>query len=189
MQSAPVHVLFLNTSNTARSVMAEVLLRDLAGGRARCFSAGTSPVGKFLPEVENLLSQKGFDTVGVFSKSLQLFLEEGAPHIDLVVTICDSNERMPVLGPLGALRVHWELPNIVEISSTEEQSSAIKASYCALEDSLRQVLHPSWQGLTLREIQRLFEVVAPLTPILTLKKNSVPESFIFELDVPMTAYA
>ena len=189
MVSQPLHVLFLSTANTARSLMSEVVLRDLAGGRARCFSAGTTPVGTICPEVEKFLSKKGYETAGLFSKTLQLFLEDGAPHIDLVVTVSARDERMPVLGPLGALRVHWEMPSIIDISSSAERKSAVKASYKALEDCIFQVLQPSWEGLTVREVQKLFERVQPkiLSPI--PNNTTIPESLLFELGAATTAYA
>lgn len=189
MLSQPLHVLFLSTANTARSLMSEALLRDLAGGRVRCFSAGTNPVGTIFPEVEKLLCDKGYETAGLFSKPLQLFMEEGAPHTDLVITVCAPDEHMPVLGPLGALRVHWELPSIIDISSLEAQRSVIKASYKALEDSIRQVLQPSWEGLTGRGIQKLFERVTPSDLPHLAKENIIPESLLFELEAPTTAYA
>ncbi|MFD2204508.1 hypothetical protein [Kiloniella antarctica] len=189
MVSQPLHVLFLSTANTARSLMSEVLLRDLAGGRAHCFSAGTTPVGTICPDVERYLSKKGYETAGLFSKTLQLFLEDGAPHIDLVVTVSACDERMPVLGPLGALRVHWEMPSIIDISSSAERKSMVKASYKALEDCIFQVLQPSWDGLTAREVQKLFERVQPKNTSLMSNNIAIPESLLFELGAEKIVYA
>ncbi|WP_421783029.1 hypothetical protein [Kiloniella litopenaei] len=163
MAQKPVHVLFLSTANSARSLIAETLLRDFGGGRVRTFSAGTQPDGQMLPLVEEFLEAKGYDTAGLFSKTHKLFMEDGAPDIDLVISISASDENGPVLGPLGALRVHWQMPSIHALKASSDQKRFIKIIYKQLEDSICQALQPSWDGLSARDVQRLFEQVGPVT--------------------------
>ena len=162
MAQKPVHILFLSTANSARSLIAETLLRDFGGGRVRSFSAGTQPDGQMLPMVDQFLEDKGYDTAGLFSKTHKLFMEDGAPDIDLVISISAPDENQPVLGPLGALRVHWQMPSLHRLKTSSNQKMFIKAIYKQLEDSICQALQPSWDGLSVRDVQRLFERVGPV---------------------------
>ncbi|WP_085907450.1 hypothetical protein [Kiloniella majae] len=163
MAQKPVHILFLSTANSARSLIAETLLRDFGGGRVRSFSAGTQPDGQMLPMVDQFLEAKGYDTAGLFSKTHKLFMEDGAPDIDLVISISAPDENQPVLGPLGALRVHWQMPSIHALKASSDQKNFIRTIYKQLEDSICQALQPSWDGLSVRNVQRLFEQVGPVT--------------------------
>ncbi|WP_120497892.1 low molecular weight phosphatase family protein [Kiloniella sp. EL199] len=174
MAQKPVHILFLSAANSARSLIAETLLRDFGGGRVRAFSAGTQPDGQMLPMVEQLLQTKGYDTAGLFSKTHKLFMEDGAPDIDLVISMSAPDENELVLGPLGALRVHWQMPGINALKTSSDQKNFIKTIYKQLEDSICQVLQPSWDGLSVRDVQCLFERVGPVT-----KNSNKPYNEIF----------
>lgn len=162
MKSFPLHVLFLCEDNAVLSPMAEVLLRDLGGKQVRAFSAGTHPAGIIAPEVTRLLDDLGHDSGELFSKSLRLFTEEGAPHVDLVVNISSARERSSsartVLGPVGALRVHWDLSLVTKAAPEQLGRGALASSFSTLGGAIRQVLQPSWDDLTTRDIQRLFQV-------------------------------
>src|SRR5215203_3348077 len=96
-------VLFLCTHNSARSQMAEGLLRHLAGGRFEVYSAGTEAT--FVkPEAVAAKAELGVDISGQESESLELYLGE---PFDFVVTVCDdANEARPVF-PGAKSRLHW----------------------------------------------------------------------------------
>jgi len=104
------HVLFLCTGNSARSILAEALLERLGAPRFRGFSAGSHPKDAPHPVALAILSEKGFDTEGLRSKSWDDFAAPGAPEIDLVITVCDSaaKETCPIWSgsPSSA---HWSL--------------------------------------------------------------------------------
>ncbi|WP_417452671.1 hypothetical protein [Kiloniella sp.] len=190
MVQKPVHVLFLSTENSARSLIGETLLRDFGGGRVRSFSAGMEPNGQMIPMVEQLLKAKGYDTAGLFSKTHKLFMEDGAPDIDLVISISAPDENQPVLGPLGALRVHWQMPSLHTLKTSSNQKMFIKAIYKQLEDSICQALQPSWGGLSVHDIQRLFERVGPV-PLRSVKPDETifPEYYfndIFGTELALT---
>ena len=87
-----MNVLFLCTHNSARSILAEALLNHLGQGRFKAYSAGSSPRDKQQPHPLTLetLAQAGISTEGLCSKSWDAFAQPDAPHMDLVITVCDS---------------------------------------------------------------------------------------------------
>jgi len=113
------HVLVLCTHSSARSVLAEGMLGHLArqmGIDVRAHSAGSAPSGRINPLALDALQQAGVSTEGFRSKSWDEFSGEGAPPIDVVITVCDSAaaEACPVFfgGTGGApARVHWGYPD------------------------------------------------------------------------------
>lgn len=106
--TAPLNVLFLCTHNSARSVLAECLLNHLGRGRFRAWSAGSQPGGKVNPFALQALAEQGVPTDGVRSKPWDEFAVPGAPHMDLIITVCDSaaGETCPVW-PGHPATAHW----------------------------------------------------------------------------------
>ena len=90
MSDRPFNVLFLCTGNSARSIIAEVILNKLAPGKFHAYSAGSRPKGKVHPETLKLLQSLGYDTSSFRSKSWDEFTSLGAPHFDFVFTVCDN---------------------------------------------------------------------------------------------------
>ena len=96
-------VLILCTGNSARSQMAEGLLRHMAGDRMEVHSAGTRP-GSVRPEAIAVLAEIGIDIRGHSSKHVDRFA--GQPF-DYVITVCDhAKESCPVF-PVETRRIHW----------------------------------------------------------------------------------
>lgn len=99
----PIRVLFLCTGNSARSILAEALLRELGGADFEVFSAGTDPKG-VNPLSVRVLEQAGLPLHGLHSKSLDLFTGQ---RFDYVITVCDrAAEQCPVF-PGDPERIHW----------------------------------------------------------------------------------
>jgi arsenate reductase len=102
-----LRVLFLCTHNSARSQMAEGLLRDMAGDRFEVFSAGTEAT-RVRPEAISVMAEIGVDISGQESKTLERYIDEPFDH---VVTVCDdANEACPIF-PGARERLHWSFPD------------------------------------------------------------------------------
>ena len=91
-QPKPLNVLFLCTHNSARSILAEALLNHMGRGRFKGFAAGSSPRDKQQPNplALEVLQKEGIAIEGLHSKSWDEFALPDAPHMDLVITVCDN---------------------------------------------------------------------------------------------------
>lgn len=119
------NVLFLCTGNTARSILAESILRKDGAGRFRAFSAGSQPKGKVNPLALEVLGAAGYPTDGVRSKSWDEFAVPGAPEMDFVFTVCDdaANETCPIW-PGQPMTAHWGIEDPAKVEGTEFQKRA-----------------------------------------------------------------
>ncbi|MDJ0448202.1 arsenate reductase ArsC [Methylocystis sp. JR02] len=118
------NVLFLCTGNSARSIMAESILRQLGAGRFKAFSAGSHPKGEVNPYALLTLEKMGFPHDGFRSKNWDEFAAPGAPRMDFVFTVCDNaaGEACP-LWPGQPMTAHWgiEDPATADGSDIEKQ--------------------------------------------------------------------
>jgi arsenate reductase len=123
-------VLFLCTHNSARSQMAEGLLRHLAGDRFEAHSAGTEAT-YIRPLAIRAMDEIGVDISGQESKTLERYL--GKPF-DYVITVCDdANEACPFF-PGATNRLHWSLPDPSAAKGTEEERLEV---FRSVRDALR----------------------------------------------------
>ena len=131
-----MRVLVLCTGNSARSQMAEGLLRDLGGDRFEVFSAGTE--ASFVrPQAIQVMSELGIDISRYRSKSLDEFL---ASPFDYVITVCDhANQRCPVF-PGRAERIHWSIDDPVIAGSEAAQLAAFRRARDELHEKIRGFL-------------------------------------------------
>jgi arsenate reductase len=114
-------VLFLCTHNSARSQMAEGLLRHLAGGRFEAFSAGTEAT-HVRPLAVRAMGEIGVDISGQVSKTLDRYLHEPFDH---VITVCDdANEACPFF-PGAKSRLHWSFEDPSKAEGSEEERLAV----------------------------------------------------------------
>ena len=125
MSDAVYNVLFLCTGNTARSVLAEGILRKDGAGHFRAFSAGSQPKGIVNPLALKTLEAFDYPVDGYRSKSWDEFAVASAPVMDFVFTVCDSaaGEACP-LWPGQPVTAHWGIPDPAAVEGTELEKAA-----------------------------------------------------------------
>lgn len=134
MGNRKYNMLFICTGNSARSIFAEALLRDLGGEMFNAFSAGTRPGTALNPFALEVLARNGHDTSVLRSKHLSEFQQPGAAVMDFVVTVCDTAaaEECPPW-PGQPITAHWGLPDPVKASGTAAEKALVFArTYGAL---------------------------------------------------------
>ena len=133
------NVLFLCTGNSARSILAEVLIEHWGRGRFNGYSAGSFPKGAVHPLALEELERHHLRTSGLRSKSWTEFARTGALVMDFVFTVCDqaAGEVCPAW-PGNPVIAHWGIPDPAAIEGTEaERRRAFRAAYLALEDRIK----------------------------------------------------
>lgn len=117
----PIHVLFLCTGNSARSQMAEGLLRSFGGGDFKVHSAGTEPT-ELNPLAVEAMREIGIDISGHESKSLERFL--GRPF-DYIITVCDrARDHCPTF-PGDNERIHWGFEDPAAVTGSRAKQLAV----------------------------------------------------------------
>ena len=137
MSEHPLHVLFLCTHNSARSILAEALLNHIGRGRFKAFSAGSSPRSNQQPQPLGLqvLKNAGISTEGLHSKGWDGFGKPDAPHMDLVITVCDNaaGEICPYW-PGQPATAHWGYLDPSAVDGTDAQKlEAFRQTMLALK--------------------------------------------------------
>jgi protein-tyrosine-phosphatase len=132
----PVRVLFLCTHNSARSQLAEALLRHLGGPRVEVYSAGTEP-SHVHPNAIALLQNHGIDTSQLSSKHLETFLGQ---HFAYVITVCDRAKEACPIFPGVPDRIHWSFADPAAVSDPEKQLQAFEQTFAELKKRLKLFL-------------------------------------------------
>ena len=131
-------ILILCTGNSARSQMAEGLLRNLAGDRFEVFSAGTRP-SVVNPLAIQVMAERGIDISHNRSKHMNEFLSQ---PFEYVITVCDdAAEACPVF-PGRAERIHWSFPDPAAAEGDEAKRHKV---FQQTRDAIEARLH-GWLG-------------------------------------------
>ena len=132
MSSDKLRVLFICTGNSARSQMAEAMLRDLTKGRADVFSAGSEPRPEIHPLAVRVMRERfGMDLTGQYPKPIRLFLGQ---HFDYIIAVCNKAAEACPYFPGDPERINWFYDDPAAVQGTPEQQ------YQAFETVGRQMM-------------------------------------------------
>ncbi|MEH6646672.1 arsenate reductase/protein-tyrosine-phosphatase family protein [Sulfitobacter sp.] len=155
------NVLFVCTGNSARSIMAETILRDLADDKFTAHSAGTAHRSELNPFAVEMLKSKGHDVSHLHSKNLTEFQGADAPMMDFVFTVCDraANDDCPTWRgqPVSG---HWGMPDPVKAQGSEaEKRLAFHQTYGSLHNRLTAFTALSFEALDGGSLQKKIDAI------------------------------
>lgn len=150
-----LNVLFICSGNSARSIFAETILRDMARDRFTAYSAGTLHRSELNPIALETLKSKDHDVSLLRSKNISEFQTEEAPKMDFVFTVCDraANEDCPAWSgqPVSG---HWGVPDPVTADGTDaEKRLAFQQAYGALHNRISAFTSLPFETLTPASLQ------------------------------------
>ena len=158
MASQSINVLVLCTGNSARSILGEGLINALAkkaGKSVHGYSAGSQPKGAVHPMALQVLREHGISVDDARSKSWDEFAGDGAPVMDVVITVCSSaaGEVCPIW-PGAPVRVHWGLPDpAAATGSPEDIHAAFETAYDSLHERISRLLEVVDNDMQPKELQ------------------------------------
>ena len=136
------NVLFLCTGNSARSLIAEGILRHHGGSRYRAFSAGSIPTGKPNPFALAVLQCHGIDIEFARSKSWDEFATADAEQMNIIITVCDNaaGEICPIW-PGQPITAHWGVADPAGVTGTDEAiTAAFQITYDQMSSRIEKLL-------------------------------------------------
>ena len=152
VEARRLRVLFLCTGNSARSQMAEALLRQLSKGRIDVFSAGSKPQLQVHPLAKETLEYRyGIDTASLVPKSMDRFLGD---RFDYVITVCDRAAESCPAFPGDPERIHWSFEDPAAVQGENARRRAFASVANDLAGRLRV-----W--MSLRTVHTRMETVEP----------------------------
>jgi arsenate reductase len=156
MENRVYNVLFLCTGNSARSILAEAILRHWGKGRFQAYSAGSQPTGQVNPLALEMLQNMKMPVDGLRSKSWLEFSQPGAPAMDFVFTVCDNaaNEVCPIW-PGQPMSAHWGIADPAAAhGDMEKRRRAFRRAYLEMESRIKifvNLRHEALDRLSLQD--------------------------------------
>ncbi|MGQ0567056.1 MAG: arsenate reductase/protein-tyrosine-phosphatase family protein [Gemmobacter sp.] len=166
MRDTDFDVLFICSGNSARSIFAEALLRDLGRGKFQAFSAGTRPGSALNPFALDILRRNGHDVTGLRSKHMSEFQVPGAVAMDFVFTVCDTAaaEECPPW-PGQPITGHWGLPDPVKATGTDAERALVFAqTYAALRRRIMAFVALPFESLSRIALQTRIDAIGTGAP-------------------------
>ncbi len=161
MQDTDFDVLFICSGNSARSIFAEALLRDLGKGKFQAFSAGTRPNSELNPFALEVLKRNGHDITPLRAKHVSEFQKPGAIVMDFVFTVCDAAaaEECPPW-PGQPITGHWGLPDPVKATGTDAEKALVFAqTYAALRRRIASFVELPFESLSRLSLQTKVDAI------------------------------
>ena len=155
------NVLFLCTGNSARSIMAEAILRREGKGLFNAYSAGSHPKGSVNAHALRLLNELDHGTAFARSKSWDEFASAGSPVMDFVFTVCDSAgaETCPIW-PGRPATAHWGIPDPAAVGDGDaERAIAFADAYCMLHARISSFVNLPIASLDRMSLQHRLEAI------------------------------
>ena len=162
MSSSNFNVLFLCTGNSARSIIAEGILRKLGGKTFFSYSAGSQPAGKPNPYALAVLRDHHIDVSFARSKRWDEFADSDAPKMDLIITVCDNaaGETCPVW-PGHPSMAHWGVPDPATVQGSHQDTlAAFERTYVEMEVRIKMLLEAKPTAKTIGDLARSISPVA-----------------------------
>ncbi len=167
MSNTPTYnILFLCTGNSARSIMAESLVKHWGQGRFNAYSAGSCPSGQVNPLALELLERLKMPTDGLRSKSWDEFGAEDAPQMDFIMTVCDNaaNETCPIW-PGHPITAHWGAPDPAAVEGERiEKMQAFREVFRILENRVKIFTSLSIHGLEKLKLKEKMDEIGRAQP-------------------------
>ncbi|GGA32425.1 protein-tyrosine-phosphatase [Dyella nitratireducens] len=160
----PCRVLFICTGNSARSILSEATLNRLGKGRFEAYSAGSQPTGKVNPHAIDQLKAAGIPIDNLSSKSWDRFVGDGAPALDIVITVCDSaaSEPCPVLFG-DFVRSHWGLPDPAAVKGDPATiAAAFEHAHALITTRLLALLNLPVETLSKEALQQALDRIGTI---------------------------
>jgi len=138
---APRHILFLCTYNAGRSIIAESLVNTLNSPHYHAFSAGDAPVAHASSDALSLLARKAQVIRGLYPKHWQIFSKPNAPHIDVVITLC-NNAKGEICANLPGypLIAHWDTTDPSSYTTQSERAEAFSRLFQELQSKISDLV-------------------------------------------------
>ena len=166
MTTRKFNVLFLCTHNTARSIMAEAILRGRAGERFNAGSAGAEPGQAVHPMALRVLEQARLPTEGLRPKGWELFTGPNAPFFDFVLTVCNRtvDESCP-RWPGQPITADWSVPDPAAAEGSEPLRMAqFQEAFRFLDNRIKIFVSLPIGSLDRLSLQRRVDEIGRLTP-------------------------
>ena len=159
------NVLFVCTGNSARSIFAEAILRDLAADRFDVYSAGTAPQSDLNPFALEMLVVKGYDVSTLRPKTIAEFQSAQAPRMDFIFTVCDraANEECPTW-PGQPVSAHWGMPDPAKVQgNVAERQLAFQQVYGAAHNRVSAFAALPFHALNRVSLQKALDEIGRKT--------------------------
>lgn len=132
----PLRALFLCTHNSARSQMAEAILRAMGGDQVEAFSAGSEPTEVDL-DASAELRERGIDPSPLYAKSLTTFTGQ---QFDYIITVCDRMREVCPVFPGDPVQIHWSIADPAELDNAERRRQAFREVAHELQTRMRYLV-------------------------------------------------
>jgi arsenate reductase len=162
----PYAVLFLCTGNSARSILAEILLNHWGKGRFQAYSAGSFPKGTVHPMALDVLRAAKLPVAGLRSKSWSEFARADSPAMDFIFTVCDqaAGEVCPIW-PGNPMTAHWGVPDPAAVEGSDSvRRQAFRNAYLALEARIKLFTSLRVEALDRMALKRRVDEIGQTAP-------------------------